>query len=408
MSPSSGQSVYSHTYPHMHQHPLQQQQQPDIPLPLFGALRRSLFPQIKEQHFWKALARSVGKASKAEDDYDYPDDLPQVRLNRFRAFRGREAGEILDVSGDDLLQSSLFCQLWLELRKHPESAQRVCYTHPMDDGQSRAFKVKFDGEGVDDYGGPYREIFQQICDELQAARPRRGQGQTSSTAGDGGGGVNDTDDSPQCFLPLLLPTPNWSSAAGECDEKYKYMFAPSADSALRMDLYRFMGQLVGMAVRSHITLNLELPSLVWKSVVRQRLTEKDLASVDAGAAAFVEHLSGLYRKYLLFHRLLGGALGTLTERPVHTHEQQQQQQQQSSAVSAAATASLEERGYRGVAAPQTVFHFDAAQSTLPGLAANGVVDGALLAAARADWDPYLTGGVADLEIDPEISFSPLL
>jgi hypothetical protein len=32
-------------------------------------------------------------------------------------------------------------------------------------------QVKFEGEGVDDYGGPYREIFQLICDELQMQDP---------------------------------------------------------------------------------------------------------------------------------------------------------------------------------------------------------------------------------------------
>ena len=29
-------------------------------------------------------------------------------------------------------------------------------------GQKRAFKVKFQGEGVNDYGGPYRAVFEQV------------------------------------------------------------------------------------------------------------------------------------------------------------------------------------------------------------------------------------------------------
>ncbi len=29
-------------------------------------------------------------------------------------------------------------------------------------GQKRAFKVKFLGEGVNDYGGPYRAVFEQV------------------------------------------------------------------------------------------------------------------------------------------------------------------------------------------------------------------------------------------------------
>jgi len=42
-------------------------------------------------------------------------------------------------------------------------------------------QVKFEGEGVDDYGGPYREIFQLVCDELQMPDPSS----LIPTAGDG-------------------------------------------------------------------------------------------------------------------------------------------------------------------------------------------------------------------------------
>ena len=46
--------------------------------------------------------------------------------------------------------------------------------------RDRAFKVKFAGEGADDYGGPYREVFTSLCSELQN----------------------------ESVLPLLLQTPN--------------------------------------------------------------------------------------------------------------------------------------------------------------------------------------------------------
>ncbi|KAF0753248.1 hypothetical protein AaE_005776, partial [Aphanomyces astaci] len=44
---------------------------------------------------------------------------------------------------------------------------RRAYTGKGHGGQKRAFKVKFLGEGVNDYGGPYRAVFEQIVDELQ-------------------------------------------------------------------------------------------------------------------------------------------------------------------------------------------------------------------------------------------------
>ena len=47
-----------------------------------------------------------------------------------------------EISGDDLLSSLLFCQLWRELQSVTNEKLRMSYTHPMDDGQSRTFKVR--------------------------------------------------------------------------------------------------------------------------------------------------------------------------------------------------------------------------------------------------------------------------
>ena len=97
----------------------------------------------------------------------------------------------------------------------------------------------------------------------------------------------------KCFLPLLFPTPNFSSS-GECDERYKYMFSPCELSELHLELYAFLGQIAGIAIRSKITLDLALPSYIWKCVAREPLTEKDIASFDAPAAQFISRLSSLH------------------------------------------------------------------------------------------------------------------
>jgi hypothetical protein len=41
-----------------------------------------------------------------------------VRINRIKSFRAREAAELIKVDGEDLILSSMFCQLWRELRQH--------------------------------------------------------------------------------------------------------------------------------------------------------------------------------------------------------------------------------------------------------------------------------------------------
>ena len=101
-----------------------------------------------------ALRRTTTRAKKAEDDYDYPEDLPQVVLNRPKAILARSKPD-----PETRLSYSVFGQSFDELHFLEPTSLRMGYTHPMDDGQERTFKVKFEGEGVDDYGGPYREFF---------------------------------------------------------------------------------------------------------------------------------------------------------------------------------------------------------------------------------------------------------
>lgn len=257
----------------------------------FASLRYYLFCDVKLKHFFDAVARSSFRSAKTDDEYDYPDDLPQVKLNRFRSFRAMEASTALGVPGEDLYMSTMFCQLWKELRAHSVEKLRMSYTHPMDDGQSRAFKVKFEGEGVDDYGGPYREVFQKICEELQAPDKSSTRGHTDA----------DTTSDKQlfsCFVPLLLQTRNWTCSDGECEERYKFTFNPSSSSPLHLDLFTFLGQFVGLAIRSKITLDLPLPSVIWKMVLREPLNVDDIASFDASAASFVIHLGSLYARYI--------------------------------------------------------------------------------------------------------------
>lgn len=272
--------------------------------PTTPQFKYTLFNEVKLDHFWEIVLKSAIKAAKTEDDYDYPDDLPQVKLNRFKSFRAKEASEFLKIPGDDLLFSSLFCQLWAELRQHSQEKVRMIYAHSMDDGQSRAFKVKFESEGVDDYGGPYREIFQQICAELQAADP--------SSSGLGGSGIDNGSQKKKntartnCFIPLLCPIANWSYEGpiepepDNCEgfeHRYAYTLNPSCTSDVLMDLYKFLGQFIGMAIRSKITLEFSFPMVMWKSIVRDTLTQKDLIGFDADAYNFISSIGNSYESY---------------------------------------------------------------------------------------------------------------
>ena len=103
------------------------------------------------------------------------------------------------------------------------------YMHPMDDGQERTFKVKFEGEGVDDYGGPYREVFAQIPLELQAFK-------------------RSEDVRNACCLPVFQPTPN--TLIDKDTDSPKFLLRPNIIAPMYLELCNFLGQFVGMALRS--------------------------------------------------------------------------------------------------------------------------------------------------------------
>ena len=86
----------------------------------------------------------------------------------------------------------------------------------------RVWKVKFVGESVDDCGGGYSESVAEMCDELEA---------TNGT-----------------LLTLLIPTPNGRDEAGTSRDCY--LFNPTLNSQSHMNHFRFLGILMGIAIRT--------------------------------------------------------------------------------------------------------------------------------------------------------------
>jgi len=81
------------------------------------------------------------------------------------------------------------------------------------------FKVNFVGEGSVDAGGPYNEVISAITEELQSK-----------------------------FLTLLVPTSNNTHNVG--DNRDAWIVNPSADSKHMLDMYVFLGKMMGVAIRT--------------------------------------------------------------------------------------------------------------------------------------------------------------
>ncbi|XP_062251671.1 LOW QUALITY PROTEIN: E3 ubiquitin-protein ligase HERC2 [Platichthys flesus] len=113
----------------------------------------------------------------------------------------------------------------------------------------RVWKVKFVGESVDDCGGGYSESIAEMCEELQNA-----------------------------LTPLLICPPNGRDESGA--NRDCFLLNPAAKSPLHMSMFRFLGVLLGIAIRTGSPLSLNLAEPVWKQLAGMNLTIADLSEVD--------------------------------------------------------------------------------------------------------------------------------
>ncbi len=123
----------------------------------------------------------------------------------------------------------------------------------------RIWKVKFVGESVDDCGGGYSESIAEMCEELQNG-----------------------------LLPLLIPTPD-SRDDLEGTEKC-FLLNPFARSQLNMEMFKFLGMLIGIAIRTGSPLALNLAEPVWKQLSGAVLTIEDIMEIDRGFLPRVNYI----------------------------------------------------------------------------------------------------------------------
>ncbi|ESO89418.1 hypothetical protein LOTGIDRAFT_218809 [Lottia gigantea] len=193
----------------------------------FDTLRGVLVSSAKETAF-----RKVVQATMVRDKQHGP----VVELNRLQVKRSKNKG---GFAGPDGIKS-VFGQMAQKMSVFgPES---LMLPH-------RVWKVKFVGESVDDCGGGYSESIAEICDELQNG-----------------------------CLPLLIVTPNGRDESGfnrDC-----FILNPLLSSQLHQNMFRFLGILIGIAIRSGSPLSLNIAESVWKQLASMPLNISDLTELD--------------------------------------------------------------------------------------------------------------------------------
>ena len=98
--------------------------------------------------------------------------------------------------------------------------------------------MKFEGEGVDDYGGPYREVFTQVAAELMSTVPSPPQPEiargTSSAVASCDQRTRDVH-----LLPVLEPRPGPPSEGGDVGQEFMVKGNVRQERYLRF--YKFYG-----------------------------------------------------------------------------------------------------------------------------------------------------------------------
>ena len=239
------------------------------------SLRKLILTHTKRAHWEGMLQATTTPTPLHQDEYEDPREIKTIKINRVRASASRLAS-IRNMN--ERLRLSVFGQLHKEMRAWSHSAFRRAYLGKGHGGQKRAFKVRFLGEGVNDYGGPYRAVFEQVADELQddrhllplaAPSPHRPGGE-------------------KCLLPLLVPCPNRTGAVGPNQDKF--VLSPGLPSPLALELMQLLGKMVGMALRHGLPMGLDLPSTVWRPLVGLPLKRNALESLDFLAVRNLEQV----------------------------------------------------------------------------------------------------------------------
>ena len=204
------------------------------------AFRGYIFRAVRAE-----LVKSITKATNGRGEH------AKITVNRVMAARHKQ-NPIEDPDG----RRSLFGQTHSLLASVNARMFRT---------NQRFWSVVFAGEGAEDVGGPFREHIAEMCGELMSSA-----------------------------LSLFVPTPNNRHNTGRSRECY--FPSHTRTSSYHLSMYRFLGHLIGGAMRSGEPLGLYLPSIVWKRLVRQPVDVTDLEAVDHLCVQCIQNVRHIERE----------------------------------------------------------------------------------------------------------------
>lgn len=168
---------------------------------------------------------------------------PTIRYNRIQIIEKKDSG-MVDERGNWSIFATTMKTVMTVKKFEPFKKKGI-------DG--RAFKTEFTGEGSIDDGGPYREIFSNMVEELHSD-----------------------------VLLLLIPTQN-----NKNDHGFGRDLWTINPGYQKPSMYRFLGGLLGFGFRTGQTMDFKLSPIFWKQLIGQPCTLEDLENSDQYATQLI-------------------------------------------------------------------------------------------------------------------------
>ena len=181
----------------------------------------------------------------------------ELKINRFKAKKFIEKGK-----PDILGEHTVFGQAFQYLRTYPFKIfrkRKIDSKNTNAERNNKLFNASFTGEASIDAGGPYRECLSTIYSELQSSA-----------------------------LSLFIPTPNQKNDSGSFREKWTVN--PGAASNVELEMFKIFGGFMGYAIRTGEFFNMDLCSIIWKSILDVEKDRKDLEKFDKYCVQFLDNI----------------------------------------------------------------------------------------------------------------------
>ena len=175
--------------------------------------------------------------------------------------------DIVKASVAEHPEDTMFYQAYKQLKS--DSAR--IFRRPKDE---HVWKAVYVGMFSEDQGGPYRDSVTRICADICSTR-----------------------------LPLFILCPNGRTNNGlNRDRWIPNVFPPNRSIPVDIkNQYRFVGQLLGMAIRTKQYLDVRFPILLWKQLIYEQVTIEDIEAIDISSFVIINEMQENIQKVKSLH-----------------------------------------------------------------------------------------------------------